>query len=66
MVVLQLVEGLHYHSPGERRYVSHAGHWISRLAGERIWSIMEQPIDFPLFICSAWHESEENVSPWVH
>lgn len=47
--MLELVKRIHYHSLGETQYISLAGHWISRLAGEGIWSIMKQPIDFCCF-----------------
>lgn len=65
MALFQLVKRLHYHSPGEKQYISCAGHWISRLTGEGIWSIMKQPIDFPLFICRTWHKAEGNFPPWA-
>lgn len=60
LAMFQLVKRLHYHSPGEKQYISRAGHWISGLVGEGIWSIMKQPIDFPLFTCRTWHEAEGN------
>lgn len=46
MAMFQLEKRLHYHCAGWEQYISHADHWISRLAGEGIWSIMKQPIDF--------------------
>lgn len=63
MAMFQLVKGLHYRSPGKKQYISRAGHWISRLAGEGIWSIMKQPIDFPLFICRTWQRQMEISLP---
>lgn len=66
MAVFQLVDRSHYHSPGEQQYISRAGHWILRLAGEGIWSIMEQRIDFLLFICSTWQKAEGHFPPWAH
>lgn len=44
--MFQLEERLHYHCAGWEQYISRADHWISRLAGKGIWSIMKQPIDF--------------------
>lgn len=46
MAMFQLEKRLHYHCAGWEQYISRADHWISRLAGKGIWSIMKQPIDF--------------------
>lgn len=46
MAMFQLEKRLHYHRAGWEQYISRADHWISRLAGKGIWSIMKQPIDF--------------------
>lgn len=63
MVVCQLGKRLHYDSAGEKQYISCAGHWISRLVGEGIWSIIKQAIDFPFFICRTWPKAKGNLRP---
>lgn len=66
MAMFQLEKRLHYHSAGKKQYISRADHWISRLVGEGIWSIMKQPIDFPFLICRTWHKANGNFPPCVH
>lgn len=66
MAMFQLGKRLHYHSAGTKQYISRADHWISRLAGKGIWSIMKQPIDFCLLICRTWHKANGNFPPCAH
>lgn len=47
----------------EKQYIGPAGHWISRLAGEGIRSMMKETIDFPLFIWRTWRKAEGNFPP---
>lgn len=66
IAMFQLVKRLHYHSAGTKQYISCADHWISRLAGKGIWSIMKEPIDFHLLICRTWHKANRNFLPCAH
>lgn len=66
IAMFQLAKRLHYHSAGTKQYISRADHWISRLAGKEIWSIMKEPIDFRLLICRTWHKANGNFPPCAH
>lgn len=63
---VSICKKLHYQCPDEKPFISHAGHWISRVVGEGIWSIMKQAIDFPPFIWRTWHEARGHFPPQVH
>lgn len=48
------------------QYISQADHWICRLSGEEIWSVMKPPIDFVLPSCRCWHQADGNFPPCSH